>query len=95
MPSNKYATRWKQRGRNYRSERKRSYHKDRQALRGQVVAQWSIERRRMTRANMKNLFEIRGEMYEMSRFGQKFKRSSGTEIAKETAKSENIFKTCA
>ena len=44
---------------------------------------------------MKNLFEIRGEMYETSRFGQKFKRSSGTEITKETAKSENIFETHA
>ena len=44
---------------------------------------------------MKNLFEIHGEMYETSQFGQKFKRSSGTEIGKETAKSENIFETCA
>ena len=31
---------------------------------------------------MKNLFEIRGEMYETSRFGQKFKRSLGTETGK-------------
>ena len=31
---------------------------------------------------MKNLFEIRGEMYETSRFCQKFKRSSGTETGK-------------
>ena len=44
---------------------------------------------------MKNLFEIRSEMYETSRFGQKFKRSLGTEIGKETAKSENIFETHA
>ena len=47
-PSNKYTIRWKWRGRSYLSERKRSYHKDCQALRGQVVAQWSIEKRRMT-----------------------------------------------
>ena len=87
MPSNKYAIRWKRREKSYLSERKRSYHKDHQALRGQVVAQWSIERRGMTQANTKNLFEICGEMYETSRFGQKFKRSSGTEIGKETVKS--------
>ena len=31
---------------------------------------------------MKNLFEIHGEIYETSRFGQKFKRSSGTETGK-------------
>ena len=36
---------------------------------------------------MKNFFEICGEMYETSRFGQKFERSSGTEIGKEIAKS--------
>ena len=44
---------------------------------------------------MKNLFEIRDEMYETSWFGQKFKRSLGIEIGKETAKSENIFEICA
>ena len=31
---------------------------------------------------MKNLFEICSKMYEMSWFGQKFKRSSGTETGK-------------
>ena len=30
----------------------------------------------------KNLFEIHGAVYETSRFGQRFKRSSGTEIGK-------------
>ena len=46
---------------------------------------------------MKNLFKIRGAVYETSRFGQIFKRSSGTEIGKieEIAKTENIFETCA
>ena len=66
MPSNKYAIRWKRRERSYLSERRRSYHEDRRALQGQVVVQWSIERqngRRMTRAKMKNLFEIRGAGY--------------------------------
>ena len=46
---------------------------------------------------MKNLFEIHGAVYKTSRFGQRFKRSLGTEIGKieETAKTENIFETRA
>ena len=51
----------------------------------------------MRQSKMKNIFKICGAVYETSWFGQRFKRSSGTEIWKivETAKTENIFETRA
>ena len=47
-----------------------------------MVAQWSIKRRKMTQANVENLFEIRGKCMERHGLVKNWKRSLAMENGK-------------